>query len=832
MAGIVKDLRFALRQLRNSPGFTTVAVLTLALGIGVSTGMFGVMNAVLLQPPPFRDPDRIVRILATHGDSVDGPSALDVRDFSTLNHTFEKMAVYDSGWRKNVSAIPGSTEPEQRPIGLVPAAYFEVLGVKPLMGRLFTEEENRWGNHFEVILSYDFWQTRFQGDPAVLGKSIRINDEPYTIIAVMPPGLPGGSFDSVRGPVELWAPFAPYLVPNETSIWDEASRRSRFWAIGRLKPGVSLEQAQADLQSIAENLAQAHLLNRGVGVSLRPLQEDRIGSLRPVIRLLMGAVLLILLIACSNVSNLLLARNSSRAREVAVRVAMGAARSVLIRQFMIESLVLGVLGGVLGCALAWLSCAVVARAHPAQLMQLAVVRVDAWVLIFALAISLASSLIFGVIPAWVSSGVNLSDAFKESGRAVAGRGKKWLRQSFVAGEMALAVMLLVATGLLIQSLLRLQNQDPGFRVDHLLRTHLFLPPIRYSSPDGITRFCDEYAQRVRQLPGVTDVTISAAYPPDDQWMQYFAIEGRSVPRLEDAPQATFNVTDAHYLGTLGVSLLRGRNFSESDTETSPPVALINKAFAERYFPVEDPVGKQIRMGLPQRGLPSNLPASAAPNAAVIRFTIVGVVGDTLNRGLALPPEPQLTALFRQTPNFNFGFKNLIVRTALDPLQLAESVRGQLHALDANVPFAEVYSMDQIMQQHTADRRYTSSLLALFAVLGTVLAGIGVYGVVSYVVAQRTGEIGVRMALGAQRGDVVRMVIQQGLGVAAVGAAMGLLGAWALRRVVAQLVFGISPADPATFLAAAFVLITFAAAATYIPARRAAKVDPLVALRYE
>ena len=832
MSGTVKDVRYALRQLRKSPGFTTVAVLTLALGIGVSTGMYGVMNAVLLQPPPFHEPDRIVRILATQGDTIEQPSPLDVRDFAAQNHTFEKMAVYDSGWRKNVSAVPGSTEPEQRPIGLVPAAYFEVLGIKPFIGRLFEENENQWGNHYEAILSYDFWQTRFQGDAAVLGKTIRINDEPYTIIAVMPPGLPGWSFDSVRGPVELWTPFVPYLSPNETSIWDETARRSGAWAIGRLRPGVTIEQAQADLQRIAANLAATHPLDRGVGVVLRPLRDDRIGTLRPVIRLLMGAVLLILLIACSNVANLLLARNSTRAREVAVRVAMGAARTTLIRQFMIESLILGVFGGALGCALAWLSCEVVSHVHPAQLVQLASVRVNSSVLLFALAISIVSSLIFGVIPAWVSSGVNLSDAFKESGRSVAGHGKKWLRQSFVVGEMALAVMLLVATGLLMKSLLRLQNQDPGFRVDHVLRTHLFLPPVRYSSPDLITRFCTEYATRVAQLPGVQGVTISAAYPPDDQWMQYFTIPGKSVSALEDTPQATFNVTDENYLPTLGVPLLRGRNFAASDTETGPPVLLINKSLAERYFPGEDPLGKQLQMSMPSPGSASNLPAGVSANTQTMNFTIVGVTGDTLNRGLALPPEPQLTALFRQTPKFNFGFKNLIVRTALVPLQLAEPIRRQLHSLDPNVPFAEVYSMDQVMQQHTVDRRYTSSLLALFAVFGTALAGIGVYGVVSCVVTQRTGEIGVRMALGAQRADVLWMITQQGLGVAAIGTGIGLVGAWALRRVVAQLVFGISPTDPATFAAAALALITFALCATFIPARRAAKVDPMVALRYE
>lgn len=823
MSGLVQDLRFALRQLRKSSGFTVVALLTLALGIGATTAMFGVMNAVLLRPLPFQDPDRLVRVLSTEGDTVGGPSPLDVRDFAAKNHTFEKLVVYDH-WRKNVSAT-GSTEPEQKIVGLVPAGYFEALDIKPLMGRLFTDEENLWGNQFEAILSYEFWKTRFRGDRSILGKSVRINDEPYMIIGVMPETFPVWWFDNSRGKAELWTPFVPYISASDT-VWDESARGARdFSAIGRLKPGVSLVQAQADLQKIADNLSAQYPLDRGIGVTLRPLQEDRVGNLRPVVLLLMGAVILILLIGCSNVANLLLARNSSRAREVAVRVAMGAAKSALIRQFMAESMTLGLLGGALGCALAWWACAVVAHIHPAQLPQLATVRMDFRVLVFAFVASVGSSLVFGVIPAWVSSGVNLSEAFKEGGRAnIAARGRQWLRRSFVATEMALAVMLLAGTGLLIQSLVRLQQQQPGFRVDHLLRTHLFLPSVRYPDPARITRFCDEYVDRVRQLPGVQDAVISAAYPPDAQWMQNFTIEGRPVSRLEDTPSAAFNVTDSHYLHTFGIPLLKGRNFADSDSETGMPVALVNRAFADLYFPTGDPIGKQIRLGLPRTMVTSNVPN--------IRFTIVGVIGNIMNRGLALPPGPQLTTLFRQTPDLNYGFKNLIVRTALDPLQLAGPIRLQLHSLDANLPFAEVSSMDEIMEQQTADRRYTTGLLALFAVFGVVLAGIGVYGVVSYLVAQRTSEIGLRMALGAQRAEVLFMVIKQGVGMATAGAIVGVFGAWTLRQVIAQLIFGISPADPATFLTAALLLIAFAVAASYVPARRAMRVDPMVALRCE
>jgi len=819
MGGLAQDLGYALRQLRKSPGFTALVLGTLALGIGVSTAMFGVMNAILLRPLPFRESDRLVRVLSTQNGTVAGPSPLDVRDFAATSHTFEKMVVFDA-WRKNVSLANGSTEPEQRPVGLVPAGYFEVLDIKPLLGRLFTDQEQRWGSQFEAIISYAFWQKKFQGDRSVLGKSIRINDEPYTIIGVMPPGLPNWWFNGPHGEIDLWTPFTPY-----PTVWDETSRGNRdFSSIGRLKEGVSLEQAQADLERIADNLATRYPLDHGVRVLLRPLQEDQSGSLRPVVLLLMGAVILILLMACSNIANLLLARNSGRTREIAVRVAIGAAKWALIRQFAIENLSLGLLGGAIGCALAYGGCALIVRFHPGRLPQLAAVDIDLRVLAFGFAISVLSSLLFGTLPAWLGLQVNPSEAFKEGGRTTTSTGRKRLGRLFVASEMALAVMLLVGTGLLTRSLLRLESQQPGFRVDHLLRTHLFLPSVRYPNPASITRFCQEYAARVRQLPGVSHAVISAAYPPDDQWMQPFTIAGRPVSRLEDLPAATFNVTDSHYLDTLAIPLLKGRDFSEADTEASLPVALINRTFANLYFPGEDPIGKQIQLGMPQP-----MVASTAPK---LRFTIVGVMGDAMNRGLALPPAPQLTTLYRQTPDLNYGFKNLIVRTSLDPLQLAPSIRQQLHRLDADLPFAEVSSMDEIMQQQTSDRRYTTGLLILFAAFGLGLAAIGVYGVVSYVVVQRTSEIGLRMALGAQRPKILWLILKQGLDMAAVGTAVGLAGAWALRTTVAELVFGISPADPATFVAAACVLISLAAFASLLPARRATKVDPMVALRYE
>lgn len=824
MGRLFQDFRYGLRYLRKSPGFAVIAVATLALGIGATTTMFGVLYAVLLRPIPFSEPDRLVRIHSIQDGNVRGPSPLDLRDFAALNHTFEKMAVYDV-WRKNVSLDNGSAEPEQMRVGLVPGEYFDILGVRPLMGRVFKDDENRWGNNFVAVISYNFWQTRFHGDRSILGKTVRINDEPYAIVGVTPVDVPDTWIGNPQGKTEIWTPFVPYVRANE-SVWDEKERGGRGWgAIGRLRQGVTIQEAQADLSQIAATLAAKYPVDHGVGVKLQPLQEDQARNLRPALRLLMGAVVLILLIACSNVANLLLARNSGRRREIAVRVAIGAGTRTLVRQFITESLAIGLAAGVLGCGLAWFGCLMVARVHPAQLPQLASVEVDWRVLAFAFGISVLSSLIFGTVPAFTNLKVSPAEAFNDGGRAnIASRGRKHVGRLFVVSEMAFAVMLLIGTGLLIQSLERLQNQSTGFRPDHLLRTHLYLPAVRYPDTISITRFSDEYATRVRQLPGVVDATISAASPPDDQWKQSFTIDGRAISRLEETPAAARNAVDSHYLQVLEIPVVEGRGFLDSDTENSLPVALVNQAFAKKYFPAEDPIGKRLRISTAQQ-LGSNRPADEV-------FTIVGVVRDTMNRGPALPPMPHFTTLFRQTPDLNVGFKTLIVRTALDPLQLASSIRAQLHSLDPNLPFAEVATMDQMIEAQTADRRYTTGLLALFAAFGFVLALIGVYSVVSYVVAQRTSEIGLRIAVGARREDLLLLFLKQGVAMAAVGAAVGLFGAWLFRQAVAQLVFGISPADPLTFSAGAAVLIVFAVAASFIPARRAMRVDPVVALRYE
>ncbi len=820
MVSLLHDLQYGFRTLRKNPGFAVIATCTLALGIGASTMMFGVINAIFLRPLPFHQPDKLVRIYSTKGSDSRGPSPLDVRDYAVQNHTFERLAVYDT-WRKNVTITSRSIEPEQLPVGLVPAEYFEILGVRPLLGRLFTPEENQWGKHFEAILSYEFWHTHFSGDPSILGKTVRINDEPYTIVGVMASNIPDWWLEGRHGKTQLWTPFAP-----SATVWDETSRGERdFSAIGRLKAGVTLAEATADLKTIASNLAAQFPADWGVSVELRPLAEDRSGNLRPVVLLLMGAVVLILLIACSNVANLLLARNSGRTREVALRMALGAGKLSVIRQFTAENMALGIVSGVGGCVLAWWGCATLARVHPAQLPQLELVGIDFRVLLFGITLSILCSVLFGSFPAWIGSQLNMSESLKKGGRAkTTSQGRQHLRRILVASEMAFAVMLLIGSGLLMQSLLRLRDQDPGFRVDHILRSHLYLPAIQYASPAQITTFVDQYAERVRALPGVVEATISAACPPDDQWIQNFTIDGHPVNRLEEVSTATLNVTDSHYLQTLGVPLLDGRGFSDSDTDTSVSVALVNHAFIQRYLPNENPIGKVIQLGLPRE-----IAVSGRSNN---RLTIIGVVADAMNRGVALPPQPEIDGLFRQLPNLNYGFKNLLVRTKLEPMELSTPIRQQLHSLDANLPFAEVSTLGEIMSAQTADRRYTTGLLVLFALFGVTLSVIGVYGVISYLVTQRTSEIGLRMALGAHRANVVWVIMKQGMGMAILGTIAGMGGAWALRQLISGFLFRVSPADPLTFICAAFLLIAFAGAASLLPARRAASIDPVSALRHE
>jgi len=828
----LQDLHYALRALRKAPGFTAVAILILALGIGANTAIFNIVDAALLRPLSFADSDRLVRILCTkNGAPVGGPSAMDVRDYARAAHGFESMVVYDH-WRKNVSGILGSQAPEEMVVGLVPGEYFRVLRIRPILGRLFTDAEAVYGRHYVAAISTSFWRTRFAGAPNVLGRTLRINDETYTIVAVMPDVIPRW-VDETNAPVQIWTPFAS---PN---MWTEAQRGARDDStMARLKPGVSYDEARAELAAIAARLAREHPVDRGVGATIEPLADTRAGPLRPVLFMLCGAVGMVLLIASANLAGLLLARNSVRAREMAVRVALGAGRWRLLSQLFVETLVLTLGGALAGLALSTI-------AGPALISVNAAVNVpyasntlaqfwspapDSRMLLFALGVSLFTAVLFGLAPAFTATRVRLADGLREGGRTgSAGVARQRFRRMLVTAEVALSLILLVAAALLTQTMIRLQRQNFGFPSSRLLLAHVYVPPARYPDPPSITRFCHQFAERVRSVPGVLDASITTGYPPLVRWQQMFTVPGLPTARTTDVPTARFIGADAHFLRTLGLTVVSGRDFGESDTPASAPVAVVNEAFVRRYFPGQNPIGRQIRPGPPPGVEP---PAFGDFGASTQPITIIGVVRDFMNQGMMLPPAPQIFSLFRQYPGLNYGFKDIIVRTAVNPETVITEVARQLRMLDPEIPLGEVRTMEAHMSYQTADTRATTMLLGLFAVVGTILSVIGVYGVMSYLVTQRAHELGVRAALGANSAAILWLVLRQGVAIGIAGVGIGAAGALAARQVLARLLYGVSAQDPATLGGAALLLLAVILIATAAPARRAMRIDPVQALRSE
>jgi predicted permease len=828
-----QDIRYASRTLRRNPGFAAVAVLTLALGIGANTAIFSVIESVLFRRLPFSQPDQIVRVYSTQdGDRVGGaggPSPMDLRDFAQSNSTFQKMAVYDT-WRKNVSFAGGQSQPEQMRVGLIPGAYFEILDVKPILGRVFTDEESWTGKNYLAAISAQVWANRFASDPEILGRKIYINDEPYTIIAVMPNVIPEWMDQSFtngdHSAVQIWTPFG--FADSLGDLWTEAGRRGRGWyALGRMKPGVTIAQAQADLSTLAAGLAAAHPVDRGVGVALEKLSDSRASNLRSMLFLLTGAVALILLIACANLANLLLARNSVRQRELAMRAALGAERGRLVRQLLAETLLLSLIGGSVGLLLAQVGVASLTKMRPELLPQLASLGVNWRVLLFTIAASLLTSLIFGLGPAVTGARLNLVETLKLGTRSgTAGSGAQRVRNALVVTEMAMSLMLLVGAGLLIQSIVRLEHQQLGVRQDHLLKGHFYLPGVRYQNPGAITRFCDQFGDKLRATPGIVDATVTTIFPPVNGWTQMLDIPGHPAARVQDVPWAEFGLTDAHFLKTFGIPLIRGRDFSESDNATTPAVALISQELERKYFSAEDPIGRRIHIGPPQfLQIP---PGANATDSTDV--TIVGVMGNFRNNGLAAPPEPQIVVLYSQHPLVNYGFKDVVVRTASDPHLLISEITRQLHTMDSDMPFAQTKTIDELVEVQTGSQRFTTLLLGLFAAAGLVLAAVGIYGVVSFLVAQRKRELAIRVAVGASVSNVLWLVLRQGLRMALIGATIGLAGVLAAQKLLNGLLFGISAVDPMTFAGAAFFLMIVVMVACWVPAWRAARVDPCIALR--
>ena len=817
---LVLDLRHAARMLRKSPLFTVVAVVTLALGIGANSAIFSVVNGVLLAPLPFAHPEQLVTVHSIEDGRRFGPSPLDLRDLARQSHTLAQLVCWDT-WNKNVSATPES-EPEPMRVGLVPPEYFATLAVAPVRGRLFTADENRWGNHHVAIITRAFWRTRYGEDSGILERSILINDERYRIIGVVPDVIPTW-MDAQHADVRVFTPFGAFGPEDPFAA---ANRDGRgFFTVGRLRPGTTIEQARAELRLIAADLAARYPVDRGISATVEPLIETRAGTMRPILLVLMGAVGLILLIACFNVANLMIARNSTRRHELAIRSSLGASRTRLLRQLLTESLLLGLLGGALGLALAELGGELIGSLHVAAAAQLAAVRLDGRVLAFTFAVVLVTSVVFGIAPAWSAAMANPQAALRDGGRAdTGGRHRRSLRRILVTAEVALSLMLSIGAGLLVRSVIRLQSQDLGFRGDHILTARLYLPTARYGDSDSITRVSDRLAERARTLPGVVDASASDLIPPAYQWAFAFAVVGRPLPATTGAQTANFGTVDTHYVKTLGIPLLRGRDFAASDTATSPRVLLVNETFARRYFPGEDPIGKQIDVGTPGRLEP---PVEGKP---MPRLTIVGVIGDSKNRGLSLPPDPDMIALYRQNPEQNAAFKRLILRTAVAPSSVLPSLRASVRAIDRDLPLFEVRTMEQLVAQQNADSLFGTTLLTIFALLGLSLAVVGVYGVASYTVAQRRREIAIRMALGASAGQVLRLVLREGLVVGGLGIVVGIAGALAITRVAGSLLHGVSPRDPITFVAGVLAVGAAVLAATLLPCRRATRVEAAEALQ--
>ena len=803
-----QDLRYGLRMLARNPGFTIVAVIALALGIGANSAIFSVVNTVLLRPLPYKNPERLVMVWeenSKQGFPHDTPAAANYVDWRDQNHVFESIAAMTDG----IFNLTGVGDPERIDGQRVSASLFPLLGVEPQLGRAFRPEEDKPGANQVVMISYGLWQRRFGADPGIIGKPINLNSKSFTVVGVMP-----RTFQFPTRNDQLWIPIAFDAK--------EAGNRGAHYlkVIARIKPGTTLEQAQAEMTTIAARLEQQYPeTNTSIGAVVTPLHEYVVGKIKPALLVLLGAVAFVLLIACANVANLLLARAAVRQKEIALRLALGASRARLIRQFLTESVLLASLGGAVGLLLSLAGLNVLKSFIPPDISQAQNISIDGKVLIFTLLVSLVTGLIFGIAPALQAAHFNLNDTLKEGGRdsAAGSRGAR-IRGLLVIGEVAVSFILLIGAGLLINSFLRLRNVDPGFRAEKVLTMTIALPEVKYPDRKRRAPFYDELIRRVENLPGVTSAAVVTDVPLTNSGDSVgVSIEGRADPAPDRVPIVITRMISLHYFKAMSIPLLKGRELSEGDKTDSPPVAVISETTARLFWPGEDSLGKRIKVG-------------TGPNNDNQWLTVVGVVKDVRQYELGIEPQPQMYLPHAQNEFFNP--RALVVRTNVNPLSLAATVRRTVWEIDKDQPVSDISSMEQVVSESVARQRFSMLLLAIFAGLALVLAAVGIYGVMSYGVAQRTREIGIRMALGAQRSDVLKLTVGQGLRLVSVGVLIGLAAAFVLTRVMASLLFGVSPTDSMTFITISVVLISVAALASYIPALRATKVDPMFALRYQ
>jgi predicted permease len=803
---LLQDLRYGARMLRKNPGFTAIAVLTLALGIGANTAIFSVVNAVLLRPLPYANPQQLIVLReTTQSVGPHSPSYPDFLDWRKESTTFGQMAAINNR-EFNLSGI---AQPENVSGYAVSTNCLSMLGVRTFLGRDFLPSEEAPGTAPVALLSYALWQSHLGADPGAVGKSISLNGRSFTIIGVLPPNFRLIEKTDVLAPIGVWAGD-----PDMTERGD----RGDMDAIGRLAPAASFVQAQAEMDTIAANLRKEYpATNSGVGISMATLRDELVGDSRPPILVLFGAVVFVLLIACVNVANLFLVRGAARTREIAVRQACGASRERLIRQMLTESFLLAFLGGGLGILVGALGIEGLRRLISIDMLQGAIIGMDRSVLIFSGAMVVFVAIAFGLVPAWQASQPRVQETLKDGGRSsTPSAAQHRLRGVLVMVETALALVLLVGAGLMMKSMYRLLQVDPGFRPERLLTMEINLRTAQYSKPGASLTFWRQVLDKVRALPGIDTAALGTVLPLSGNHNRAdITIEGLPTPDLGKFPHPDYHSVSPSYIDALSIPLLRGRNFNDADTDTALQVALINATMARRFWPNEDAVGKRFHLGHPGSEDPW--------------VQIIGVVGDTKLYGLANPSRLELYLPLQQT---RVSDVYLILRSAIDPASLTPAVREAVATIDKDQPVFNVNTMKQLVDDSVASRRITLILLGLFSGLALVLAAIGIYGVISYSVQQRTHEIGIRMALGAQRSDVLRLVVGHGVKLAALGIAVGVAAAFGITRLMSSLLYGVGAYDPVAFAAAAVLLLLVAIAACYIPARRAIAIDPMVALRYE
>jgi len=809
MTTLLQDLKYGLRMLAKNPGFTAVAVLTLALGIGANTAIFSFVDAVLLKPLPFSHPERMVMVWEKPPDGGRNVvSSLNFLDWKNQNSVFDAMAAQGGA----TMTLTGADQPVMLRVGLVSAPYFNIFGAEPLLGRTFAPAEDQPGKQHEAVLSHRIWENRFGSDPGIIGRNIALNGESYTVIGVMPPGL----FD--RSWPDLWAPLA--FQPTDLT-------RDYHWLVSfaRLKPGVNLEQARQQMNAIAVRIAHGYpKSNKGWGATVTPYADTLVDNdLRKTLLVLLAAVGAVLLIGCVNLANLLLVRGAGREREVAIRAAMGGSRTRLVRQFLTESVLLAGLGGSAGVLIGWQLLLAMNRWIPRFLLPAeADVRLDARVLVFAAAIAVATGILFGIAPAVHGVRTDLVGSLKEGGRAAtSGSGRKQIRNTLVVAEIALAFVLLSGAGLLLRSFYQLQQVNPGFDSTNVITMVLPLPSQQYPDGPRIVSYQQQVIEKIQAVPGVRSAAVANSLPLEG-WPigMHFQIEGRPFVDPSNRPDCGFKTASPSYLSAVGLRLIRGRWLAEADTAATLPVAVINETMAKQNFQGQDPLGQRILIDQLIPGQPAVGPE--------IPWQVVGVVADEKIHRLD-ESSAGLYVSYQQSPSPGTA---LVVRGAMDPTRLVKSIQSAIWQINRNQAFDDIKTLERIKSESLGENRLRTVLLGAFAGLALLLAATGIYGVISYSVAQRTHEIGLRAALGASRWAQLGLIFRDGMTLTVIGMGIGVMGALGLTRLLASLLFGVSPHDPWTLALVGVILAAVAVAACLIPARRATKVDPMVALRYE